>query len=679
MLTLIAATAVACNALSIDAPRAYPAANPIVRAYAADFNGDGRLDVGTSTAEEFTIRYNTGGGSLGEPVTLQTSGMVVGVANLLGDALPDLVDSPHRVRENRGGREFPVAATSNEIKSAPVLADFTNDGRPDLLTANSPFRYKLLSIDGTTVRTISEHSFGEEYNRDLQAGDFNGDGNLDVFIQHQRLSDYKIFHGNGQGQFSLAAVRKPKPEISDVVVADVDRDGRADIIGGAYDDGVPRGIHIVYGNTATEDLEVPERTPAAPIAPHDLDGDGDLDLGVQFFFDQGAETQIFRNINGAFVPVGESFSAGSPLRFADFTGDGHADLLTSVVFGVADIPGNGDGTFRIPRKLDLPLAFEPFAVDLDGNGLDELIFYSAARVTVARPNGNGAFTLETLPFANGIAIAAANNEIAVGNTQTGSVQLFSRGADGWQLARTFEGPPMDDIALGDFTGDGRNELAIVANVSDARSLRVRETGSGRVLLDQPLPPEQYQYDLLAFRGRLILTLSGTAIVFNGDPPSIDLQKNGSVIVYSFDAAGTATQQVALANDAFTGTVAGDFNGDGRMDVLSSTSLAYGRANGTFAPPEPVADPRSYYRVAADLNGDGATDLVTRGLATFTWWRGAAAGLLRASGEWLASGGAAPVVARLRLDQPASILFGRPELVEVTTQCVAQGKRRGVRH
>ena len=237
---------------------------------------------------------------------------------------------------------------------------------------------------------------------------------------------------------------------------------------------------------------------------------------------------------------------------------------------------------------------------------------------------------------------------------------------------------MDDIALDDFTGDGRNELAIVANVSDVRSLRVRETGSGRVLLDQPLPPEQYQYDLLAFRGKLILTLSGTAIVFNGDPPSIDMQKNGGVIVYSFDAAGTATQQVALANDAFTSTVAGDFNGDGRMDVLSSASLAYGRANGTFAPPEPVVDPRSYYRVAADLNGDGATDLVTRGLATFTWWRGAAAGLLRASGEWLAPGEATPVVARLRLEQPASILFGRPELVEVTTQCVGQGKRRAAR-
>src|SRR5262249_50412345 len=74
----------------------------------------------------------------------------------------------------------------------------------------------------------------------------------------------------------------------------------------------------------------------------------------------------------------------------------------------------------------------------------------------------------------------------------------------------------------------------------------------------------------------------------------------------------------------TGGALGDFNGDGKLDVVTANSasgtvsLLLGDGNGTFAPAQQfAAGPSPRTLVVADVNGDGRPDVIGIGLNSGT--------------------------------------------------------------
>ena len=104
----------------------------------------------------------------------------------------------------------------------------------------------------------------------------------------------------------------------------------------------------------------------------------------------------------------------------------------------------------------------------------------------------------------------------------------------------------------------------------------------------------------------------------------------------------------------TAVAVGDFNGDGKMDVVTANqdgpgvSLLLGKGNGKFQPCRSFAAGDTPTNIlAADVNGDGRFDVVVTngGNNTISYLRGNGDGTFRAAKTY--STGAKPVRGRLR--------------------------------
>ena len=198
----------------------------------------------------------------------------------------------------------------NSFAMTAVAADFDNDGWPDIFVAcdSTPSFFFHNRHDGTFHDDALERGIALSENGQVQAGmgvavgDFNLDGNLDLFKTHFAEDTSELYRNDGAGSFETATLRAGLGVETKYVgwgagIVDLDNNGWPDIFlvtGSPYPglgkhlpampDRTPRVIFRNLGNGKFEEL--PGEAGSGVSALHssrgcafgDFDNDGDMDI-----------------------------------------------------------------------------------------------------------------------------------------------------------------------------------------------------------------------------------------------------------------------------------------------------------------------------------------------------------------------------------------------------------------
>jgi hypothetical protein len=258
----------------------------------ADFNGDGFVDIVTSSysANQIAITFGHGDGSWAEPVIVSTGAFPVGLAILDFD----------------GDGDMDIACS---IRNIDAIALLFNNGS---------------GFFGAPVYISS----GGDGPYGLAAADMNNDGILDLVVGHFLAETAVILRGNGDGTFTFVSSRSMGGANRVIVCGDVNGDGFMDIAGS---NNASLNASILLGNgngTLQTPFIFPTNGSASGTDLLDIDGDGDLDWIVSAF---GAHRWYLLQNNGAgaFTLLREFVAPGNPACSvaADFDGDGDLDLI----------------------------------------------------------------------------------------------------------------------------------------------------------------------------------------------------------------------------------------------------------------------------------------------------------------------------------------------------------------
>jgi len=515
------------------------------------------------------------------------------------------------------------------IDSADFTADFNGDGIPDLLSRDGTLQ--LGNGDGTF--RMGTPVPGSQFGMPIVAaiGDFNGDGKPDVLelgTGGPLNGTLLVLLGKGDGTFQTA-ITTFAHVLQYVIAGDLNGDGKADVVG--FESTINSTTLVVYlsqgdGTFAPGVFYTVSNAPLSGdlITLGDFNGDHITDIAVSL--EGGQEVVLLGNGDGTFQSGKTSTGVASPQLAipGDFNGDGKLDLMLSGEL----LLGNGDGTFQSPT----PVANGEAAVAADFNGDGTLDLVVAPDITeICLGKGDGTFFdaynyLEqgffsfptTFPFV----VADFNVDGKLDMAGAGYVLLGN--SDG-----TFQGGLLTEPIIAtsavtgsfDKKGDGFEGLA---ELSSTKLYSLTNDGKGNLSLSNTYALQQPGFGVatadLNGDGYPDLVVAGTT---SGNWGYSVLLGNGDGSFQSPQFYPQST--VGAGNKVQYSIVVADFNNDHQLDVAvspvgtQSLAVLLGNGDGTLASPAYVFDgggnTNTTYLIAGDFNGDGNVDIAASPLGT----------------------------------------------------------------
>lgn len=304
-----------------------------------------------------------------------------------------------------------------------IVTDLNGDGIPDLAATGANGVGVMLGTGNGTFSPRVNFPAGAQ-SQDLAAGDFNGDGRIDLAVSLISPEfSLALLTGNGNGTFN-APVRFDNTAAQDdspaIVATDLDNDGRLDVVlAHALSCFVTpcvaaRNITVMLGlgdGTFQTPFEIDVGTGMSRIAVGDFNSDGIKDLGIA-----GDQSQVYVLLgigNGSFLKqptitlTADTLGVdGTDIDAADLNGDTIQDLVVAIALNgsrTAILLGNNDGTFQPARIIAEPRLRVPqyqAIADFDRDGFLDLAL-SLANGTeglfeIRLGNGDGTFRAPVL-------------------------------------------------------------------------------------------------------------------------------------------------------------------------------------------------------------------------------------------------------------------------------------------
>jgi hypothetical protein len=691
---------------------------------AGDWSGDGKLDIAVTDATQNTVDVLMGNGNgTFQPALVYAVGgdpTAIVAGDFSGNGRLDLVVNSEQSNElsvlmGNGNGTFQAATEIsignsleayhgvNVVPALLLAGDFSGDGRDDLAVLsslgytfgttpygsvgpNSPsglVSVLLGNSDGTfqpeqdySVGYFPLASFPGYFGNtaiSLVAGDFTGNGHLDLAVGTSPIGDYyldpddtfgTVLLGNGDGTFNVDQL--PAADGTPFAAGDFTGDGRTDLatLNTTSTMSVLRGNEDgVFQIQAQLSVGTLGQGFSGSAVSGDFNGDGRADLALFTSYPASIEI-LLGNGDGTFqTPNGSVSGSGiEAMVDGDFTNDGRLDVITANYNGTISVElGNGDGTFQ-PADV-IPLGFTPgtmVAGDFNGDGRLDLAIVDGSAIAILLGNGDGTFQPPTeyaLPGPAGRPLLAADlagdgKLDLITDTDDGVEVLMGNGDGTFQPAKTVIEGLFGLFTVGDFNGDGKLDLAAIADFPSGTNVSIAIAvlpGNGDGTFGPPIYSDMGDEELwnqslplvagdFTGDGKLDLATEYGVLLGNGDGTFGPVLPGGGILAGDFTDDGnldlvSSNYEILLGNgngtfqpglpttagnptESNTYLLAGDFTGDGNLDLAypgdegyDQVSVLLGNGNGTFSTPSQLPATPPPDPVVADVNGDGTDDLL----------------------------------------------------------------------